>query len=266
MKTPPGKIGGDHQGMDPVARGLAGFPDSSVASGNLVPRTVRSGSCVSGGDELATGENILAQLVNGVFEAVQFANKGGKGLAGGEITALLKAMREGDAQAQSRLMALMYSDLHARAEAYMRRERRDHTLQPTALVHEAFLRLMRDSRSDPTSRSHFLAAASIVMRQVLVDHARQRAAAKRPGGKIRVELGDLRTGEPPRDDLLALDEALTRLAGCDARQARVVELLFFGGLTEEEAADTLGVSSRTIKRDWRSARAWLQAQLRSIEA
>lgn len=184
----------------------------------------------------------------------------------GEITELLAAMKGGDARAEARLMALMYQDLHGRAKAYMRRERRDHTLQPTALVNEAFLRLLRDSAVDLTSRAHFLAAASITMRQVLVDHARQRRAAKRQGHRIRVELGDFAAGAGPRDDVLILDEALTQLAGCDPRQARVVELLFFGGLTEEEAAENLGLSSRTVKRDWRSARAWLQAQLRGAGA
>jgi RNA polymerase sigma factor (TIGR02999 family) len=157
-------------------------------------------------------------------------------------------------------MHLIYKDLHARAEMYMRRERRDHTLQPTALVNETYLRLMGEGGTY-ASRSHFLAAASIVMRRVLVDHARERGAAKRTGGKQRVELTDVLSNENPRlDQMLVLDEALTRLAAFDARQARVVELLFFGGLTEEEAAETLGLSSRTIKRDYRSARAWLQTQ------
>jgi RNA polymerase sigma factor (TIGR02999 family) len=178
----------------------------------------------------------------------------------GEITALLGAWRQGDARAESRLMALIYTDLHARARLYMTRERRDHTLQPTALVHETYLRMMREGPAYE-SRKHFLAAASIVMRRVLVDHARERAAAKRTGGKQRVELNDVLAAQHPRiDHMLALDEALTRLAACDPRQARIVELLFFGGLTEEEAAETLGISVRTVRRDFRSARAWLQTQ------
>jgi RNA polymerase sigma factor (TIGR02999 family) len=184
----------------------------------------------------------------------------------GEITALLAALKQGDALAESRLMTLLYSDLHGRARRYMQRERRDHTLQPTALVHETFLRLTRDRGLDLRSRAHFLATASIVMRRVLVDHARERAAAKRPGVRPRARFDDILAAEHPRlDDMLVLDEALTRLAACDARQARVVELLFFGGLTEEEAAGALGVSARTIKRtikrDWRNARAWLHSQL-----
>jgi RNA polymerase sigma factor (TIGR02999 family) len=179
----------------------------------------------------------------------------------GEITALLEAAK-GDSGAESRLMALMYRDLHDRARRYMQRERRDHTLQPTALVHEAFLRLMRDRDPDLRSRTHFLAMASIAMRRVLVDHARERAAAKRTGGKARVELHDAVAAQAPRgEEMLALDEALVRLAACDARQARVVEMLFFGGMTEEEAAEALGVSARTVKRDWRSARAWLHGQM-----
>jgi RNA polymerase sigma factor (TIGR02999 family) len=149
----------------------------------------------------------------------------------------------------------------------MRRERPDHTLQPTALVHEAYLRLMRDCPSDWQSRAHFFAAASIVMRRILVDHARQRAAAKRPGGKQKVELDDLMASASPRiEQLLILDQALDRLAGWDRRQARLVEMLYFGGLTEHEAAEVLGVSVRTVKRDWSAARAWLQAQLRGKPA
>ena len=179
---------------------------------------------------------------------------------GGEITALLGAWKNGDERAESRLLALIYKDLHARAQLYMRRERADHTLQPTALVNEAYLRLMRDGGSYD-SRAHFLAAASIAMRRILVDHARERATAKRAGNRRRVELNDVLAAENPNlDQMLLLDEALTRLAAWDARQARIVELLYFGGLTEEEAATVLGISSRTVKRDYRSARAWLQSQ------
>ena len=180
----------------------------------------------------------------------------------GEITALLGAMKRGDPAAESRLMAIMYDELHARARYYMRRERQDHTRQPPALLNEAFLRVMRESRPDLQSRAHLVAAASIAMRRVLVDHARERAAAKRPAGKKRVEFDALLAAEAPRlDQILLLDEALDQLSRCDPRQARVVELLFFGGSTTEEAAAALEVSERTIKRDWRRARAWLHAQL-----
>jgi RNA polymerase sigma factor (TIGR02999 family) len=179
----------------------------------------------------------------------------------GEITILLEAGKKGHADAQSRLVALMYKELQVRARAHMLRERREHTLRPTALVHETFLRLMHDTELDLKSRSHFMAIASIVMRRVLVDHARQRAADKRPDAKPKVELKEAMGAEVRLDHMLVLDEALNRLAALDGWQAQVVELLFFGGMTEEEAAETLDVSVRSIKRDSRSARAWLQVQL-----
>jgi RNA polymerase sigma factor (TIGR02999 family) len=140
----------------------------------------------------------------------------------------------------------------------MRRERPDHTLQPTALVHETFLKLLRNQTIEWQDRAHFLAVASIVMRRILVDHARHR------GVRHQVELDDrMAARRTDLDELLALDEALTRLSQMDPRQGRLVELMRFGGLTEEETAEVLGVSVRTVKRDWTSARAWLQAQLRS---
>jgi RNA polymerase sigma factor (TIGR02999 family) len=180
----------------------------------------------------------------------------------GEITSLLAAMRRGDPDAENRLAALVYDDFHALARHYMKRERPDHTLQPTALVNEAYVRLLRDRPRDWESRSHFFAAASIVMRRVLVDHARTRAAAKRAGGRQRVELDDFMASTSPRVDLmLILDEALTTLAEWDPRQARLVEMMYFGGLTAPEAAGVMGISERTVKRDWRAARAWLQSRL-----
>ena len=180
----------------------------------------------------------------------------------GDITKLLAAMRRGDPLAEANLVALVYEDFHALAKRYMNRERPDHTLQPTALVHEAYVRLLRDNPAEWQSRAHFFAAASIVMRRILVDHARSRAAAKRPGGKQRVELDEFMAAASPRiEQLLILDEALTRLADWDRRQARLVEMIYFGGLTESEAAAVMGISERTVKRDWRAARAWLQSQL-----
>ena len=180
----------------------------------------------------------------------------------GDITKLLVAMRRGDPLAEANLVALVYEDFHALAKRYMNRERPDHTLQPTALVHEAYVRLLRDNPAEWQSRAHFFAAASIVMRRILVDHARSRAAAKRPGGKQRVELDEFMASASPRiEQLLILDEALTRLADWDRRQARLVEMIYFGGLTESEAAAVMGISERTVKRDWRAARAWLQSQL-----
>ena len=180
----------------------------------------------------------------------------------GDITKLLAAMRRGDPLAEANLVNLVYEDFHALAKRYMNRERPDHTLQPTALVHEAYVRLLHDNPAEWQGRAHFFAAASIVMRRILVDHARSRAAAKRPGGKQRVELDEFMASASPRiEQLLILDEALTRLADWDRRQARLVEMIYFGGLTESEAAAVMGISERTVKRDWRAARAWLQSQL-----
>jgi RNA polymerase sigma factor (TIGR02999 family) len=181
----------------------------------------------------------------------------------GEVTHQLEALRRGDRRAEGILAELVYDDLHARARQYMRRERPDHTLQPTALVNETFLKLLRHESIEWQSRAHFLAVASVVMRRILVDHARGHRAAKRPGGKQQVELDERHAAHHPHlDQVLALDEALTRLSQMDARQGRMVELMYFGGLTEEETAEALGISVRTVKRDWTSARAWLQAQLR----
>jgi RNA polymerase sigma factor (TIGR02999 family) len=146
----------------------------------------------------------------------------------------------------------------------MSRERPDHTLQPTALVNETFLRLLDGQTVAWQDRAHFLAVASNIMRRILVDHARARSAGKRLGGFEKVPFDDRHAAAsaPPPDDILALDEALDRLTRMDARQGRLVEFIWFGGMTEEEAAEALGVSARTVRRDWRSARAWLQTQLR----
>lgn len=146
----------------------------------------------------------------------------------------------------------------------MRRERPDHTLQATALVNEAFLRLLRNEPVEWQNSAHFLALASLAMRRILVDHARSHRAGKRDGALRQVELNDAHGVGHQADplQLLALDEALTRLAGMDPRQGRLVELVHFGGLSEEECAEVLGISVRTVRRDWASARAWLQSQLR----
>jgi RNA polymerase sigma-70 factor (ECF subfamily) len=180
----------------------------------------------------------------------------------GEITRLLSALKRGNRAMESQLIDLVYNEFHARAEHYMRAERPDHTLQPTALVNEAYVRLMRGDCVDFESRAHFFATASIVMRRILVDHARTRGAAKRPNARQKVELNEFMASPSPRlDQMLILDEALTRLSHMDERQARLVEMMYFGGLTEDEAAEVLGISVRTVKRDWRDARAWLQAEL-----
>jgi RNA polymerase sigma factor (TIGR02999 family) len=144
----------------------------------------------------------------------------------------------------------------------MLRERPGHTLQPTALVNEAYLRLMSGNPKHWHDRIHFFASASVIMRRILVDYARQRRAAKRPGGKLRVELDEaLATVSPKIEDLLVVDEALTRLSEWNPRQARLVEMVYFGGLKAEEAAEALGISARTANRDWAAVRAWLHSQL-----
>jgi RNA polymerase sigma factor (TIGR02999 family) len=158
----------------------------------------------------------------------------------------------------------VYPDLYRLARQYMSRERPDHTLQPSALVNEAYIRLGSVEGSEWPSRSHFFAMASTMMRRILVDYARERRASKRGGEARRTEL-DARISQPwvDLDELLLIDAALTRLATWDARQSRIVEMRFFGGMTEEEIAKLLDVSVRTVKRDWTAARAWLHTQLKS---
>ena len=180
----------------------------------------------------------------------------------GDITVLLTELRAGNRTAESRLMPLVYHELRRVAGRYMRRERPDHTLQPTALVHEAYLRLVGQREISWQNRAHFYGVAAQLMRRILVDHARARQAEKRGGHetKIALEEGLAFTGEKGAE-LLALDEALRRLAQRDPRQCRAVELRFFGGLSEDEAAEVLGISTRTLKRDWRVARAWLYKEI-----
>jgi RNA polymerase sigma factor (TIGR02999 family) len=183
---------------------------------------------------------------------------------GGNVTRLLQNWGAGDKQAVNELTPLVYRELRKLAAAYLRRERHDHTLQPTALVNEAWIRLIGQEHFESRNRSHFFAIAANLMRQILVNHARERRAAKRGGG-AKVALEDDAASVQPREiDLIALDEALSRLAALDARQAQVVELRFFGGLTEEEIAEMLGVSVITVKRDWRIARASLYQQLTAL--
>lgn len=182
-----------------------------------------------------------------------------------DVTRLLSAIRDGDRSALERLIPVVYDELRDLAAFYIRRERSDHTLQPTALVHEAYLRLaghIEDHGADWRDRTHFFGVAARVMRQVLVDHARAHLAAKRGGGHTRVTFDDADRGvEAGTVDVLALDVALTRLAALDAEQARLVELRFFAGLTVEETAELVGRSPTSIKRDWRLARAWLHREL-----
>jgi RNA polymerase sigma-70 factor, ECF subfamily len=180
----------------------------------------------------------------------------------GDITILLSGLRAGDKSAESKLMPLVYSELLRAARRYMRGERPDHTLQPTALVHEAYLRLVGQREIAWQNRAHFFGVAAQLMRRILVDHARARQAEKRGGDVGMVPLEEAMVfKEEGGPALLALDQALTRLNQFDPRQGRIVELRFFGGLTEEEIAAVLGVSARTIKRDWNVARAWLYNEI-----
>jgi RNA polymerase sigma factor (TIGR02999 family) len=176
----------------------------------------------------------------------------------GEVTVLLRAARDGDRAALDRLLPLLYEDLRAVAEREMRREASGHTLQPTALVHEAYLRLTGAAES-AADRAHFLAIAARAMRQVLVDHARRRSAAKRGGGMAPTTLTDGIGGGPlDAEEILALDRALETL---EPRQRRVVECRFFAGMEETEIAAALDLSERTVRRDWAKARAWLYREL-----
>ena len=179
------------------------------------------------------------------------------------VTQLLLNWSKGDRAALAQLLPIVYTDLRRAARRELRRERIDHTLQPTALVNELYLRLVEQRRASWQNRAQFVAVAAQMMRRILVDHARAQIAAKRGGSAPRVSLSleiDA-AGEPPRD-VLAIDEALTRLAEIDPEQARIVEMKFFSGLTTEEVADVLGKSPRTIKREWRLAKAWLFRELR----
>lgn len=182
----------------------------------------------------------------------------------GVVTRLLRAWRDGDPAAQDELVPLVYEELRHRAAAYLRRERGDHTLQPTALVHEAYLRLVGQQRVSWQSRAHFYALAAQTMRRVLVDYARQRDAAKRPSPNLRVALDEQIPAEPPADvELLLIDQALTELSALDARQGHIVELRYFGGMSEREIAESLSISRSTVTREWQSARAWLYRRIAS---
>jgi len=180
----------------------------------------------------------------------------------GTVTALLRAWGDGDDTALEQLTPLVEAELRRLARAYMARERRDHTLQATALVNEAFLRLTEARRVRWQDRAHFLGISARLMRRVLVDHARAKGYRKRGGGAMRVTLVDGLVASPEAPlDLLALDRALEALAAVDVRKSRVIELRFFGGLSVEETAEVLHVSPDTVKRDWRLAKLWLLREL-----
>jgi RNA polymerase sigma factor (TIGR02999 family) len=180
----------------------------------------------------------------------------------GDITALLALVAEGDKQAEGRLIEQVYPNLRAIARHYLRFERPDHTLQPTALVNEAYVKLMGGADTPWKNRVHFLAAAAMAVRAILIDHGRRRAAAKRGGGKGSVPLDEhLAIRDEQWPELMDLNCALDRLQEVRPRLAKVVVLRFFGDMTDEEIAEALHVSSRTVKRDWKMARAWLHAEL-----
>ncbi len=181
-----------------------------------------------------------------------------------DLSVLLEEFRNGSETAASQLMSLVYQELRRLAQSYMRSERPDHTLQATALVHEAYLKLCEPDAPSPQNRSHFFALAAQQMRRILVDHARSRNADKRGGHQIRLSLEEIQgLGWEEEDGIVALDEALSRLEKVDSRASRVVELRFFGGLTEEETSHVLGIGVSTLKRDWEFAKAWLLDQLSS---
>lgn len=186
-----------------------------------------------------------------------------------DVTRLLGELRQGSPDAEGKLAPLVYRQLHRLAAGYMRRERPDHTLQPTALVNEAYLRLVSQEQTDWQDRAHFFGVAARLMRQILVDHARARQAGKRGGLIQKLPLDGALDFSPARSrELIELDNALRSLERLDLRQSRIVELRFFAGLTVEETAEVLGISPRTVKRDWNVARAWLYGELsgRSLPA
>jgi RNA polymerase sigma factor (TIGR02999 family) len=184
-------------------------------------------------------------------------------LASRDITQLLIAWNSGDRTARDELMPLVYDELRRLARAYLRRERPNHTLQPTALVHEAYLRLVDQSQVNWQNRSHFFGIAARLMRQILINHAEARHAAKRGGSAERLSLSAVdRFADKQEIDMIALNEALKNLECVDPIQCHIVELRFFGGLTIEEVAEVTGVSPATVKREWSTARAWLRRELR----
>ncbi|HKV42051.1 MAG TPA: sigma-70 family RNA polymerase sigma factor [Blastocatellia bacterium] len=179
-----------------------------------------------------------------------------------EITQLLARLKSGDQEAFEGLFAAVYDELRRLASSYMRRERSGHTLQTTALVNEAYMRLVGDRQIPWASRLHFFALAAKIMRQILIDHARSRKVAKRGGGAVKLSLDEaLIVSDERAAELVALDDALGELAKIDERQSQIVELRFFGGLTIEETAHFLSISPDTVLRDWKVAKAWLYREL-----
>jgi RNA polymerase sigma-70 factor, ECF subfamily len=180
-----------------------------------------------------------------------------------ELTLLLKQLANGNEEAVGKLIPLVYDELHRMAQQRLRAERTDHTLQPTALVHEAYLKLVAQRNANWQNKAHFFAVASQLMRRILVDYARSHLRAKRGGKQVKLPLDKVFIISRGRcDELLALDESLERLGKLDARQSRIVELRFFGGLSVDEVSKVLRVSAKTVKREWSLAKAWLYGELR----
>jgi RNA polymerase sigma-70 factor, ECF subfamily len=180
----------------------------------------------------------------------------------GEVTRLLKELHAGNRAAEDALFAVVYDELHRLAVGAMNAERRNHTLQPTALVHEVYVRVLGGQVSEFQNRTHFVRVAARAMRRVLVDHARKRLAARRGGNPIQVEIDDIPIAADAHiDDILALEQALSRLEKLDPQQGKVVELRYFAGLTEQETAVALGVSARTVQREYKTAKAWLYGEM-----
>jgi RNA polymerase sigma factor (TIGR02999 family) len=180
----------------------------------------------------------------------------------GDVTLLLAEMKRGNSEALPKLIPLVYHELKRLAAHFLQAEREGHTLQPTALVNEAYLRLA-GQKAAWQNRAQFMGVAAQLMRRILVDYARQRVAAKRGSGEmpVAIETCDIGGGVEQSEEMLAVDEALARLAALDAQQARVVEMRYFGGMTVEETAEALGISPRTVKRDWAMAKAWLRVEI-----
>ena len=181
------------------------------------------------------------------------------------ITQYLRDWKEGDSDSAGRVVSELYSELHRMAAHLLRSERAGHTLQPTALINEVYLRLGNGTPPEWRDRAHFFAVVATMLRRILIDHARAHCADRRGGGEVRIALDDVNAGVAcSYDDLLIIDEALSQLEQADPRAARVTELRFFAGLQESEIAEQLGVSEISVKRDWKFARAWLAAHLKSL--
>jgi RNA polymerase sigma-70 factor, ECF subfamily len=183
----------------------------------------------------------------------------------GEVTLLLAEMKRGNSEALPRLIPLVYNELRRLAGHYLQAEREGHTLQATALVHEAYLRLAGQNRTEWQNRAQFMAVAAQLMRRILVDYARQRISEKRGGGRAPLDLDvlEIADGLQQSEQMLAVDEALARLAAMDPQQGQVVEMRYFGGMTVEETAEALSIAPRTVKREWAIAKAWLRVEISS---